>query len=42
MDLSALNKAISSSQESSSLNDTTRTFNDDSQSPAYPDYTDGV
>ena len=42
MDLSGLNKAISSSQESSSLTDNTRTLNNDSQPPAYPEYTEGV
>lgn len=43
MDLSAVNKASSSSQESNLLNDNTRTLNEHSQpSPEYPGFTDGV
>lgn len=43
MDLSAGNKASSSSQESNSLADNTRTLNEYSQKPPeYPSFTDGV
>ena len=43
MDLSVLNKASSSSQESNSLNDNSRTFNEYSQPPAeYPSSTEAV
>ena len=43
MDLSAVNKASSSSQESNSIADNTRTLNEYSQKPPeYPSFTDGV